>query len=214
MTIVKQARCLLPNAARPISGKLACTLGILLLCSPLRAGMRIIPLRIKIYSGYIAMINLYRLTGLLAGMLLSANVYAGDLKIEGVWSRATAPGQDTAMVDLSITSKQAATLVGYSSPASKTVELHSMVHDNGVMKMREVKTLELPAGKRVTLGESGYHLMLIGLKAPLKAGDSVPLTLNIRTVNKAVLKIEARAEVKPLTEAAPQADEHMHQHHH
>lgn len=160
------------------------------------------------------MTKFYRCTGLLAGLLLSASVQAGDVQIEGGWSRATAPGQDTAMVDLSITSKQAATLVGFSSTASKTVELHSMTHDNGMMKMREVKSLELPAGKRVNLGESGYHLMLIGLKAPLKAGDSVPLLLNVRMANKTVVKLNTKAEVKPLTEAAPQADEQMHQHHH
>lgn len=160
------------------------------------------------------MSKFYRYAGLLAGILLSAGVYAGDLQVEGAWSRATAPGQDTAMVDLAITSKQAATLVGFSSPASKTVELHSMTHDNGVMKMREVKVLELPAGKRISLGESGYHLMLIGVKAPLKAGDSVPLLLNVRMANKTTVKLNAKAEVKPLAEAAPQADEHMHQHHH
>lgn len=160
------------------------------------------------------MTKFYRCTGLLAGLLLSASVQAGDVQIEGAWSRATAPGQDTAMVDLSITSKQAATLAGFSSTASKTVELHSMTHDNGVMKMREVKSLELPAGKRVNLGESGYHLMLIGLKAPLKAGDSVPLALNIKAPNKAMVKVETKAEVKPLTEPTPQTDGQLHQHHH
>lgn len=150
---------------------------------------------------------------LLAGMLSGAAAYAGDLQVEGVWARATAPGQDTAMIDLSITSKQAATLVSYSSPASKSVELHSMTHKHGVMKMREVKSLALLAGKRVNLGESGYHLMLVGLKAQLKAGESVPLTLNILLANKAMRTVEVKAEVRPLTEAAPQADEHMHQHH-
>jgi len=55
--------------------------------------------------------------------------------------------------------------------------------------------------------------MLIGLKAPLKAGDSVPLTLNVKVVNKGVVKIEAKAEVKPLTGTAPKQDEHMHHNH-
>lgn len=159
------------------------------------------------------MTKYYRWAGLLAGMLWSASVYAGDLRVEGAWARATAPGQDSAMVDLSITSNQAATLVGFSSTASNSVELHSMTHDNGVMKMREVKRLVLPAGKTVQLGASGYHLMLVGLKAQLKAGESVPLTLNILLANKAMRAVEAKAEVRPLTEAAPQADEHMHQQH-
>lgn len=119
------------------------------------------------------------------------------------------------MVDLSITSKQAATLVGFSSPACKTAELHSMTHEGGMMKMREVKEVALPAGKRVSLGESGYHLMLIGLKAPLKEGEAVPLTLNFRLANKRVVKIETTAEVRPLVaaKAEPQDSGHMHHHH-
>ena len=160
--------------------------------------------------------NLYRMGGLLAALLLSVNVYAGDVSVEGAWSRATAPGQDSGMVDMSITSKQAAMLVGVSSLACKAVELHSMTHEGGVMKMREVKEVALPAGQRVNLGESGYHLMLLGLKAPLKAGDAVPLTLSVRQADKRVVKVEVKAEVKPLTEAkaAPQNGGHMMHHNH
>ena len=159
--------------------------------------------------------SLYRMGGLLAALLLSVNVYAGDVSAEGAWSRATAPGQDSAMVDMSITSKQAATLVGFASPACKSAELHSMTHEGGVMKMREVKEVALPAGQRVNLGESGYHLMLLGLKAPLKEGDVVPLTLNVRLAKK-IVKVEVNAVVKPLTEAkaASQDGGHMHHNHH
>jgi periplasmic copper chaperone A len=148
----------------------------------------------------IIMTNLYRFGGLLAALVMSASVYAGDIQVENAWARATAPGQDAAGVDLTITSKQAATLIGVSSPASKTVELHSMTmtHDSGMMKMREVEAIELPAGKTVNLRDSGYHLMLTGLKAPLKAGEAVPLTLDIK-VAKRMVKIETKAEVRPLT---------------
>ncbi|MGC2047111.1 MAG: copper chaperone PCu(A)C [Gallionella sp.] len=158
--------------------------------------------------------KLYRFCGLLAVMLLSANVYAGDIQVEGAWSRATAPGQDAASVDLSITSKQSARLLGVSSTASRTVEMHSMTHENGMMKMREVKEIKLPAGRRINLGESGYHLMLIGLKAPLKAGEKIPLTLTIKLTNNRTVKVEAKAEVKPLTatKAPSQMDKHEHMH--
>ncbi|HEX5337712.1 MAG TPA: copper chaperone PCu(A)C [Gallionella sp.] len=157
-----------------------------------------------------------KLGGFVAAMLLSASVYAGDIQVDGAWARATAPGQDVGMMDLTITSKQAATLLGVSSPASNSVELHSMTHENGVMKMREVKSVELPAGKSVNLGESGYHLMLIGLKAPLKAGESVPLTLNVKQADKRTVKVDARFEVKPLAEAKaePAQNEHAHHGHH
>jgi periplasmic copper chaperone A len=160
------------------------------------------------------MINLYRFGGLLAALLMSASVYAGDIQIENAWTRATAPGQDVAGVDMTITSKQAATLVGVSSAACKTVELHSMTmtHDSGMMKMREVETIELPAGKRVNLHEGGYHLMLTGLKAPLKAGESVPLMLSFKMANKRMVKVKTKAEVKPLTTTNASQEEEEDEH--
>lgn len=154
----------------------------------------------------------YRFCGLLAAVLLSASVYAGDIQVEAAWSRATAPGQEAASLDLSITSKQPAILLGVSSPASRTVEMHSMTHEGGMMKMREVKAIELPAGKRVSLGASGYHLMLVGLKAPLKAGENIPLTLTVKVANKRTVKVEVRAEVQPLTATKDTMHEHEHQH--
>ena len=166
-------------------------------------------------TGGILMAGLYRFGALLLGALvLSASVYAGDSQkkaqenarqnswqIENARSRATAPGQEAASVDLSITSQHAARLVGVSSPVSKSAEMHSMSHESGMMKMREVEFIELPAGQRVNLGESGYHLMLNGLKKPLNAGDSVPLTLSIKVGNKPVVQVETRVEVEPLNAA-------------
>ncbi|MBK9160911.1 MAG: copper chaperone PCu(A)C [Nitrosomonadales bacterium] len=160
--------------------------------------------------------NLIKSCGLLAAMLLSSGACAGDISVEDAWVRATVPGQDAAMADMRITSKQSASLVGASSSVAKIVEIHSMSHENGMMKMREVKSVELPAGRRVGLGESGYHLMLIGLKAPLKAGDSVPLTLRIRVGKSEPVELEVQAGVRPLTEtrAPPQETGHMHHHQH
>jgi len=153
------------------------------------------------------------LCGLLVVLLISGNAYAsGTVHVEGAWSRATAPGQDTAMVDLSITSEQSARLVGISSPSCDSVEIHSMTHTNGMMKMREVKFVELPAGKRISLGESGYHLMLIGLKSPFKVGDSVALTLSIKGADKVITQLDVKAEVRSLTEAIPMPDAGMHHH--
>lgn len=160
--------------------------------------------------------KLNRFGWLMAALLVSFASYAGDIEISAAWVRATAPGQDGAGVDVTITSKQAATLVGVSSPVAKTAELHSMTSENGMMKMREVKEIELPAGKSVSLRESGYHLMLNGLKAPLKEGETVPLTLSIKVGKQAVVKLDTKAEVRSLTstKAPAQADEqqHMHQH--
>ena len=160
--------------------------------------------------------NLNRFGWLVTALLLSASVYAGDIQVDGAWARATAPGQLSAMVDLSITSKQAASLVGITSTVAGNVGLHSMTHDKGMMKMREVQAIELPAGKPVDLGKSGFHVMLNELKAPLKAGESVPLTLSIKVAGKGVVQIKASAEVKPLVATvvdAPPGNDHMHHQH-
>jgi copper(I)-binding protein len=156
------------------------------------------------------MSKLNRFGWMAAALLVSFASYAagnaGDIEISGTWTRATAPGQDAAGVDMTITSKQAATLVGVSSPVAGSAELHSMTSEGGMMRMREVKSIELPAGKHVNLRESGYHLMLNGLKAPLKAGDSIPLTLEIK-VSKRSVKIETKAEVRPLTTTSPATEQ-------
>ena len=145
--------------------------------------------------------NLNRSAVLVLALLLSCAAYAAgnttDIEVSGAWARATAPGQDAASVDMTITSKRGATLVGVSSPAAKSAELHSMMSMGGMMDMREVKAIELPAGKAVNLGEKGYHVMLNDLKAPLKEGGSVPLTLSIK-VGEQVVKVETRAEIRSL----------------
>jgi periplasmic copper chaperone A len=73
-------------------------------------------------------------------------------------------------------------LLSASSPASQTVELHTMKMDGDVMRMREINTLPLPAKSEVTLrhderGANGYHLMLMKLTKPLNVGDRFLLTL-------------------------------------
>ncbi|HEU0233720.1 MAG TPA: copper chaperone PCu(A)C [Gallionella sp.] len=147
------------------------------------------------------MVNFYRFGGLLAALLLNISAYAGDIQVEGAWTRATLPGQDVAMVYMTITSTQAATIVGASSNASKTAEMHTMEHKGGMMKMYEVKSIGLPANARLEMSMHGYHVVLAGLKAPLKAGATVPLTLNIEMADKRIIKVDVQAEVRPLKNA-------------
>lgn len=84
-----------------------------------------------------------------------------------------------------------------------------MVHENGMMKMRALDVLPLKAKQQVALGSDGNHLMLIGLKKPLSAGERVPLTVTVQFADKRRETVEVNAEVKPLTES----HDHMHMHH-
>lgn len=136
---------------------------------------------------------------LVAGVFLAMSAAAADLgvTVNDAWARATAPGQDSGSIQFSIASKKEAKLVAITSPVAGAVEIHSMTHENGKMKMRAVESITLPAGKAVDLGKSGNHVMLLNLKQPLKAGDSVPLTLTIEYADKHKTTVDAKAEVRP-----------------
>lgn len=106
-----------------------------------------------------------------------------DVAVSGAWARATVPGQPVAAAYLDISSRQGATLVGVRSDAAGAVQVHSMRDGGGVMRMRQLDRLELPAGQTVRLAPSGTHLMLLDLKRPLRRGDSI--TLDLTVVDKA-----------------------------
>ncbi|HXU52170.1 MAG TPA: copper chaperone PCu(A)C [Casimicrobiaceae bacterium] len=100
------------------------------------------------------------------------------LKIAHPYARATPPGADIGGAYLTIDNKGAADrLMSASSPAAARVELHTMAMDNGVMRMSEVKGIDLPPGSQVKLKPGGLHMMLVGLKTPLAEGSRVPLRL-------------------------------------
>lgn len=146
--------------------------------------------------------------GFLAGALFSLSaVAAQDVTVSGAWVRATAPGQDSAAVSMHITSSRDAHLVGVSSPVAKHAAIHTMKHENGMMVMREVDELALPAKQEVTLG-SGDHIMLTGLKRPLKAGDSIALKLTVEFAGRHKETIPVRARVRPLTASGDDQDMH------
>jgi copper(I)-binding protein len=155
------------------------------------------------------MLNKYLWAGLVACLCVS-QAMAGEVTVSEAWARATAPGQDSATVSLHITSQKDASVVAVSSPAAGSAEIHSMSHENGMMMMRAMSALELKAKQEVELGNGGNHLMLVGLKKPLNAGDSVALTLTVQFADKHKENVTVNATVKALTESH---DEHMHHHH-
>jgi hypothetical protein len=86
-------------------------------------------------------------------------------------------GTGAVYVTLSNSGSQADALVAASTDTARTVELHEVQNEGGVMKMRPVKSIPVPAGGKVELKPGGYHLMLLGLKRDLKPGETVPVTL-------------------------------------
>ena len=139
-------------------------------------------------------------------LLCCATVCGAQVTVDGAWVRATAPGQKITGAYLKITSATTSFLVGGSSPAAKTVELHEMSMDNNVMKMRPVARLELPAGKTVELKPGSYHLMLIDVARPLVAGASVPITLKVEDQHGKLHTVGFKAQVGELVAGAHHHD--------
>ncbi len=118
----------------------------------------------------------------------------GSLTIAHPYARATVVGQTSGGAFLSVVNQGADdALISASGDVAAEVELHSMAMEGNVMKMRQIDRLALPAGKTVQLSPGGYHLMLLGLKAPLKAGDSFPLTLKFEKAGEVTVKVRVEA---------------------
>ncbi len=119
------------------------------------------------------------------------------------WVRGTVATQKATGMFVQLTSAQGGKLVSGSSPVAGRVEIHEMAVVDGVMRMREISALELPAGKAVELKPGSYHLMLMDLKQPMKAGDIVPVTLVIEGADKKRETLEIKASVRPLGQTKP-----------
>lgn len=148
----------------------------------------------------------------ISGLLLAALPVFAQVTVKEPWVRATVAQQKATGAFMQITSAQDMRLVEAKSPVAGVVEVHEMVMDKDVMKMRAVPGLDLPAGKSIELKPGGYHVMLMDLKQQMKVGDSVPMTLVVEGKDKKRSNVEVTATVKPLAEAAKTASEHMHKH--
>ena len=121
---------------------------------------------------------------------------ADTTTVSNAWARATAPGQEVGAAYMSLKSTTNAELVKVETPAAGSVEIHMMSMKNGVMEMRMLDKLALPAGKSVDLAPGGFHLMLFDLKKPLKSGENVPFTLSIKYGNGKVISLQTTVPIK------------------
>jgi copper(I)-binding protein len=124
------------------------------------------------------------------------------ISIEQPWARAAVQG-GTGGVFLTIrnTGNSADRLLSASSPLPRAAELHTTVRDGDVMRMQPVQAIEVPAGGSVTLRPGGLHLMLVGLSAPMRVGEAVPVTLTFEHAGA----ITVQVPVQPAGAAGPQA---------
>jgi copper(I)-binding protein len=109
----------------------------------------------------------------------AAGTAADAVMIKNAYVRAVPPGQPNSAAFLMLMNSSGSdhAVVGGESPVAKVVELHEHIHQNGMMKMRQIPRIGIKANDKTILQPGGLHIMLIGLKQELKKGEKVSLTL-------------------------------------
>jgi len=139
---------------------------------------------------------------LLTTTLMYAGPAAAQVTVSNAWVRGTVTGQKSSGAFMQLMSPTEVVVIGISSPAAKTVQIHESRLDGGMMRMSPVERLRLPAGKAVDLVPGGYHVMLMDLTRSLKEGETVPLTLTFADTAGKTQVIELSAPVRALTAGA------------
>ena len=121
-----------------------------------------------------------------------ATSVSAQVRIEDAWARATPPGAKIGAAYMKISSTGADRLIGASTPAAAKVEMHVTEKKGDVLRMREVKGYDIPAKGSFELAPAGAHLMLVDLKAPLKEGSKVPMTLRFEKAGAVKVELQVR----------------------
>ena len=144
-------------------------------------------------------------TALTLGSILASTpgVLANDVMVKGAFARASAMSTAKAgAVYMTLMNQGAAAdrLIAVTTGAAMSAEIHEILMEDGVAKMRPVEVFGIPAGGSVELKPGGYHIMLMGLKTPLKKGDMIMLQL----------KFEHAGLVDVMAHVGDVAEEHGH----
>jgi len=144
---------------------------------------------------------LVALTTALARPALAHEYKLGDLTIIHPWARASIGHAKTgaAYVVIANGGSEADRLIAARTDVAAKARLHTHTLENGVMKMRRVDWIEVAPGKPAVLEPGGFHIMLMGLKAPLVEGETFPLTLTFEKAGtiEVMVKIQKPADMKP-----------------
>ena len=140
---------------------------------------------------------------LMAPLAWSAGLTVGNLKLDQIWAR-SAPlsgGNAAAYLSVANSGQQDDTLLSVATPIAHQAQLHNMSMEGGIMRMREMADgISLRPGETVRLAPGGMHIMLLGIKQPLKKGDHFPLTLHFEhagTVNVDVPVLDQPPQAMP-----------------
>lgn len=137
---------------------------------------------------------------------------SGDLHVQHPWSRALPPVAPTGATYLTIENRgeQSDTLVSVHTPIAGHTELHEHVHENDVMKMQRIDSVEIAPGQAVEFSPGGHHVMLFDLRQPLVAGQRYPMTLVFERAGE----LEVEVDVSEAVPDTGHGSDHGHAHHH
>ncbi len=149
---------------------------------------------------------------LAAGLLVSLGALAGaadNVTVQEPYVRLAPPNAPAtgAFMVIKNNGDKDVKVVKADNPASKVTELHNHINDGGVMKMRPVQSIDVKAKGEAVLKPGSLHVMLIDLKAPMKEGDSVPITLTFDDGSSK--QVDAKV-VRPMANPMPAPMEHKH----
>ncbi len=132
------------------------------------------------------------LAAAVSGPVLAQSPGASSITVDAAWARATPAGAKTGVVYLTLANHgaDADRLVGASTPVAEKAQFHTEFEEKGVMKMRPLAAIEVKPHEKTVLKPNGMHLMLIGLKQPLKEGENFPLTLEFTHAGTMVVPIK------------------------
>jgi copper(I)-binding protein len=124
----------------------------------------------------------------------SQEASAGSLKITGAFARSS-PAMANAGAGFFTLSNggEADRLLAFKTDACSQPELHTHVEENGMMMMRKVEAIDVPAGGEVMLKPGGLHLMFIGLAKPLVEGETVAVTLVFEKAGEVALSLPIKS---------------------
>lgn len=137
----------------------------------------------------------------LVAVVLTHPVAAAEITVQDPFARASAGMAETGAAFMKLNNASAVNdqLVAASTPVSAKTELHDHIKEGDIMRMRQVPSIEVPAGGTVSLQPGGLHIMLMGLKQPLREGETFPLTLTFAHAGAVTVEVP----VKSVGEMAP-----------
>lgn len=133
-------------------------------------------------------------------LICMSNVWAGPLDpiVSAAWVGESMPGQNTATLQMNLTTVKPVRLLSINSPIAEAVEIHSLMMHKGKMQMHIVTSLPLPEHRTTAFNSDKLYLIMTGIKQPLNSGDQIPLSLTFSFNDKQTKTILATAEVRKM----------------